>query len=545
MHFSKKLISCSVIAVLMIGLIFQGHSYEKSKEEQIEQIVDSTETVRLWYSDDSLTDYFTNAAVAFHEKNPEIRVIPVLVDSSEYLDNIYNQSILGEDFPDVYIASNDSLEKAYLSGIASEIQQKDAVNVKHFSQAAIDAVTYKKQLIGYPLFFETSVLAYNRTYLERWADAVNSGEATADEGKLSEEDLKEALGDVEESAEISAESEEEKVPVTADNYIPKNIDELLAFSDAYNAPDTVTGIFRWDVTDVFYNYFFVGNYLNVGGPTGDDTENIDIYNANAISCLEVYQALNQFFSIDAENSSYKAALDDFTSGKSVFTVVTSDAVKTIREAQKEALDKFKEADELAREEAKHRTQIEQNEAMGAKVEASQDDDSKEAESDKASDDKKEESSDDMKEDEPTELQKAADELKTKVFDMEFARIPMVSKDLDAKSLSVTNALLVNGFSKHMAAANKFAEFATTGYCASLYQKSGKIAASLDADYEDEDLKIFQSEYANSIPLPKMMEAGNFWVQLEVLFTKVWRGEDIQPLLVNLSDQIANQKVEEE
>lgn len=570
MHFTKKLISAGLILVLLLGLVFHGSYYEKHKEERNERILDSTETVKVWYSDDDLTDYLTNAAVAFHEQNEGIRVIPVLVSSGEYLDTIYKESIAGNDYPDIYITSNDALEKAYLSGIASEVQNKKVLSTEHFSQVAIDAVSYKKQQIAYPLFFETSVLAYNRTYLEKWAEAVNSGEASSDKAELSQEDLKELeeAGEVdlsEGASEGANDSEEKKEEVTADTYIPKNIDELLAFSDSYNAPDGVLGVFKWDVTDVFYNYFFVGNYLNVGGPAGDDIQELDIYNANTISCLQVYQALNQFFSIDASTSSYKSTLDDFTEGKSVFTVVTSDAIKTIRDSQAEVLEKYTEADSLARNEAEHFTQIKEAEAIGGgnsststsaslSGDSSKDDssnsgssgsgDSGSSSSDSASSsnadsDKKEET------EEMTDLQKAAKELEEKVFDIEFARIPMVSTSLDAKSLSVTNAMVVNGFSKHMEAANLFAEFATTTYCGSLYQRSGKIAASTDANYEDADLKVFQDEYAHSIPLPKMMEASNYWVQLEVLFTKVWSGEDVQTLIMDLSKQLANQKIEDE
>lgn len=550
MHFSRRFLSALLVVVLLVGLLFHGHFAEIMAQNKTETVTDTTESVRIWYSDDSLTDYFTNAAVAFHEQNPDIRVIPVLVSSSEYLDTVYEQSIAGEDYPDIYITSNDSLEKAYLSGIAATVQDNKAVNHEHFSQAAIDAVTYSKQIIAYPLFFETSVLAFNRTYLENWAEAVNSGAVSSEEGTLSEEDLKQ----LEESGELDIseyENEEvaeegEKEPVTADSYIPKDINELLDFAGKYDAPDEVNAVFKWDVTDVFYNYFFVGDSIVVGGPAGDDIQNLDIYNANTISCLEVYQNLNQFFSIDAKTSNYTDVVKDFTEGKSVFTVVTSDAIKKIRESQKEALDKYKEADELARNEAAHRSQIEAGEAMAAGISASSDEDDEKSDSSSSSSaSSSENSSEEAVEEEKTELQKEAEALKAKVFDFDFARIPMVSDKLNSKSLSVTNALVVNGFSKHMTAAHKFAKFATTTYCGSLYQKSGKVAASLDANYEDADLKVFQEEYANSIPLPKMMEASNLWVQLEVLFTKIWDGEDIQSLVVDLSKQIANQTVETE
>ena len=72
-----------------------------------------------------------------------------------------------------------------------------------------------------------------------------------------------------------------------------------------------------------------------------------------------------------------------------------------------------------------------------------------------------------------------------------------------------------------------------------------LAASYDAGYEDETFKLFQEEYANSIPLPKLAEASNFWVQLEITFTKIWTGENTDELLRSLSEQIKTQITGEE
>ena len=41
-------------------------------------------------------------------------------------------------------------------------------------------------------------------------------------------------------------------------------------------------------------------------------------------------------------------------------------------------------------------------------------------------------------------------------------------------------------------------------------------------------------------LPKMIETSNFWIQLEILFSKVWEGEDAAGLLQELSDKITTQ-----
>ena len=48
------------------------------------------------------------------------------------------------------------------------------------------------------------------------------------------------------------------------------------------------------------------------------------------------------------------------------------------------------------------------------------------------------------------------------------------------------------------------------------------------------------EYETSIPITKMIEASNFWVQLEICFTKIWEGEDVNSNLRQLSEQIMTQ-----
>ena len=69
-----------------------------------------------------------------------------------------------------------------------------------------------------------------------------------------------------------------------------------------------------------------------------------------------------------------------------------------------------------------------------------------------------------------------------------------------------------------------------------------MPASLHAA-ENEDngaLTVFADEYADSVSLPKMLETGNFWMQLEVLFSKVWNGEDVTTLVEQLAGTIAEQ-----
>ena len=55
---------------------------------------------------------------------------------------------------------------------------------------------------------------------------------------------------------LPVDSEGRITPEQLEAGIPANMDEMLAFADNYDAPENVEAVLRWDVSDIFYNYFF-------------------------------------------------------------------------------------------------------------------------------------------------------------------------------------------------------------------------------------------------------------------------------------------------
>lgn len=459
MELKKRLLGALAVVCVMAGLLYAGVSGIKIGDEEIPELFDTKETIYFWYSDAGLSDYINSAAVAFGEER-DVRVIPVLVLDSAYLEAINEASLRSEQIPDAFIVSNDSLEKAYLAGLAGRITDTDNLcTTEHFPQTALAAVTYKDKLIAYPFYYETSALLYNKTYLESW-----TAEQLAAQEAGSEDDEGEDLPEAEEDEEIVGEINLEVTPEQIAAGIPSTMDEVLAFADNYDAPENVE-VLRWDVSDIFYNYYFVGNYMIVGGENGDDETLIDIYNDETKQCLEVYQRLNKFFFIESDTVSYDSVVQDFIDGKLVFTVATTDVLKRMEAAKEEGL-----------------------------------------------------------------------------FTHEYgiARIPRPSAELEGRSLSVTNCVAINGYSTHRGLANEFAAFLTGSYYEKLYERTGKASANLAANPENEELAMFMEEYKNSQSLPKLIETSNFWIQVEILFSRVWEGGDIDSLLLELSNQIISQ-----
>jgi len=475
MSFSKKIIVVMLLVSMCVGIIHIGQNNNIQEEEAQKASYYQTETLYLWYTDESFTDFFTNAAVAFHDENPDVRVIPQLVSAAEYLENINDASLNDGEFPDLYMITNDSLEKAYLAGLASRVRDKENVlNSAHFFDGALNAVTYRNLYVAYPISFDTTVLLYNKTFLRDWVDKVNAGDVDSDGEFLYE-----------------GEAEAPSAGKTLDDYIPDSFDDIISFADEYEAADGVESILEWDVSDILFNYLFVGKYMVVGGDAGDDTDNIDIYNENTTACVQVYQNLHDVFSIDAATTDYDSVINDFLDGKTVFTIVTSDAIAKVNE-------------KIAESETQSDAQSEiQGEAEGEALEETQ-----------------------------------------KQYEYGYALVPNVTEELESRSMSVTNSLVINGYSVKKEAANSFAAFVSTKYSDQLYARTGKLSAAKDAGYIEDSFVIFQKEYSDSIPLPKIVEASNLWVQLEIAFTEIWSGEDADERLKTFADQIASQLVTE-
>ena len=458
MHLKQRLIAVTAVAAMAAALLYGGTREPGEIKKDPFLFADSRETIYFWYTDDSMTDFVNSAAVTFGEKE-DVRVIPVLASDSEYLEAVNQASLHSDQVPDVYLVSHEALEKAYLAGLAREIDDVEEVcDSGHFPPAALASVTYRGKLVAYPLFFQTSVLLYNETYLNEWAAQSAQRELLGD-GSEDGEPAEDSTGIAVDETVLAQKTEEYR-----GRAIPATVDDILNIADTFDVPEGVD-IMKWDVSDIFYNYWIVGNYMTVGGESGDDSTLVDIANPDTVSCLEVYKALNQFFSIESDTVTYESVIQDFMDGKLVFTIATTDAAARLAQAKEDgSLD----------------------------------------------------------------------------FEYGFALMPDVSAEQKSRSMSVTNTVAVNGYSAHRELANRFAAFLVDDCADMLYPRTGKIAANLNANAEDGAVWIFKQEYADSIPLPKMMETGNYWLYLERLFAMVWNEGDVETLVEELEQQISFQ-----
>ena len=474
MSLTKRVISAFLVLVMLFSVLYAGNVV---KEQKKQEVFDNTKTLHIWYTDEALTDYISSMAVRYNEEYG-VRVIPTLKSGLELLQSINEASLTSDYYPDLYIASNDNMEKAYLSGLAMEIRDEEGVvSLQNFPESAMHAVTYQQKILGYPFYYETSALLYNMTYLEELAkkeiqaelgEAAEDAKETATEESNSEDNSKEEAEEEnsEESTTIVLDEEmaelvHEKVP----ELIPTTFEALLEFAESYDAPQNVEAVFKWDVEDIFFNYFFAGKYMDFGGMCGDSKDSIDIYNEEAIRALMVYQALSDYFAIDAGNVEYDSVIQEFMEGKVVMTTATTDIIRKL---------------DLAKENGEFE------------------------------------------------------------YDYGIAPIPRLNSEMDTKSLSVTNTIYVNGYTEMKKEANSFAKYLVIDHAKDLYEATGKVPANKNIQYDDPNLDMFMDEYQDSAPMPKLMAISNFWVKMEIMFERIWNGEEVSKELQQFSEDMMTQ-----
>ena len=194
-----------------------------------------------------------------------------LIPEADYIDTLTTEAIK-PDTVDMYIVDNDKLEQVKLAGIAGENRMTDIYNEYNYSVAAMEACTYDGRLIAYPLTFDTSFLIYNASYVQ----------------------------DV--------------------SFV--NFEEIKNYAENFEveAGSGVSSIFTCDPQDIFYNYGYLGAYLNIGGKAGDNRAEIFDITDELTQAAELYKQLIEYFYIDINNADYYSCLNGLEDGSIVLTI---------------------------------------------------------------------------------------------------------------------------------------------------------------------------------------------------------------------------------
>lgn len=293
MHSNRKsnILFTAIIVLFMFvmgGVVILLENFMTSDDEVVmtggnmtpsEIVENDNNSVRIWYYDDRFTSYLEKTSKKIL-KEKGIEVSFEKMDESRFLEKINDANISKTQGPDLFIMDSTQLEKACMAGIATENENSKLYNNDIFSDTAIHAVTYNNKMYGYPMNFDTAVLAYN--------------------------------------TEVVTE-------------VPVMFDDVIDFSN--NMSDAVDGklenVLMWDVNKLMYSYGFAGNYIQYGGEDGDNAKVKDFTNTEINKAMAYFKNLNQIFYIDTDHVSNDMVLEKFAQGKIAFTIFNTEGMNKI------------------------------------------------------------------------------------------------------------------------------------------------------------------------------------------------------------------------
>ena len=429
----QRIIAVLVVVLILGQMLTVGISHYNSLRENAEHTGEKVE-LTIWYTDAKLNEFMLEAAEEYKEQTG-ITVNAQLISAVDYIETISEATFMKENGPDLFVAGSDLLQKALYAGLVDDQVSYSETERANIPQKALDAATCNGKLIGYPFYFESCFLLYNQYYAEDW---------------------------------------------------PRNIDQILEYADSFEQTKTtekVQSIFKWDVSDIFYNYFFIGNYVGLGGVNGDDKAQLSLSEGNVIECLKYYQSLNEFFAIDEETVHNEDVIQEFIDGKIVFTIAKTDAIARLEKA------------------------IEEGTVPEYQLEAARDEE--------------------------------GNEIPPREVDCFYGvgDIPNLSEGLITRGLSVTNSIVVNNYSENCAYANDFAHYLSYERAAHLYEQTGKVSVCKNVTAGDPNWERIMVQYAGSVEIPKIIEMSNYWILMEIAFANIWNGADIVTEIGNVVTQM--------
>ena len=429
----QRIIAVLIVVLILGQMLTVGISRYNSLRENVQTTGENVE-LTIWYTDAKLNDFMLDAAEDYKEETG-ITVNVQLISAVDYIETISDATLVEENGPDLFVAGSDLLQKALYAGLVDNQVTYSEAESDNIPQKAFDAATCDGKLIGYPFYFESCFLLYNQYYAEDW---------------------------------------------------PRNIDQILEYADNFEntgVTEKVQNIFKWDVSDIFYNYFFIGNYVGLGGTYGDEKSQLSLSEGKVIDCLEYYQSLNEFFAIDEETVHSEDVIQEFIDGKIVFTIAKTDAIARLDQA------------------------IEEGKVPEYQLEVERDED--------------------------------GNEIPPREVDCFYGvgDIPNLSEDLITRGLSVTNSIVVNNYSANRAYANDFAHYLSYEKAEDLYEQTGKVSVCKSVTAGDENWERIMVQYAGSVEIPKIIEMSNYWILMEIAFANIWNGADIMTEIGNVVSQM--------
>jgi maltose-binding protein MalE len=129
------------------------------------------------------------------------------------------------------------------------------------------------------------------------------------------------------------------------------------------------------------------------------------------------------------------------------------------------------------------------------------------------------------------------------FDVGFASLPNLNGEQKTASLSVTDLLMVNGFSTQKESAVDFAQFVSLTMADQMYEDCAILPLAVTAQTPVQST-VFYAAYETSAGLPKLMATQDYWNQMREALALVRKGSDVQSVLESLQQTLETQILSE-
>ena len=292
----KKKISVLCALTMTCAVLFSGCKvkYEEdevkttSSDKEVTVLDTTAETnsgiIRIRYTNSAYTEFLNKCKSEYEQKHAGVEIIIEQAEKENFLVNIRTDSSEGTNVPDLYLIGSDELSTAYLAGLASKVQSETFVS-DNYDDVSINACSYNGTLVAYPLSYKTTFLVYNSKYVN--------------------------------------------------NEKTYTLEDIMNYSDEVDFSQsgmTIKKIFGCNISDLFMNYGFMGNGMEIGGKDGCNKEIFSVCNDTTIRAAEEYYKLIQFFSLDGKLK-YEDSVSELIAGETVFSIASTDSIPDIEKSE--------------------------------------------------------------------------------------------------------------------------------------------------------------------------------------------------------------------
>lgn len=276
----KRIMAAGSISLLLFGCMAAALNQQEENQNTKQQAAfvreksteQSESRLTFWYTEKSYQAFLETAAENYYNETG-VWVDIIYQNSENYIETIYDATMHGQQFPDVYLIGSERLEDVVLYGIAAE-NKDSGVYEQTTAKNAVSASVYHEKMYGYPLSYNTCVIVYKNGYFAQE---------------------------------------------------PHTVQSVIDFSIENEPPENVQYLVEWNVNDAFFDFPFLSNSISFV-KNGSDFMQVFYDEERYEIDLAFLEQMLEYFSIDAQTVTTESVIQDFLAGKTLCAMLDSDSL---------------------------------------------------------------------------------------------------------------------------------------------------------------------------------------------------------------------------